>query len=118
SASEEKYDFIREFARYDIGDYPVFYFPRNVPFILLQEKEAKQPQFLLDKRFKYFIHDYGFYEIEFLSHLFAFPIKRNYEIGLEIYLKESIKQKGKYYKKPILLEYLTEIDLILAVLND
>ena len=113
----DKFDFIREFVRYDIGDYPVLYFPRKVPFILLKEKEAYNPQFILDKKFNFFIQDYGFYEIEFLGHLFGFPIIRNFELGIDKYLVESVKQKVKFYNRPVLLKYLTQIDLSLSIMD-
>lgn len=114
---DKNFDFIREFARYDIGDYPVLYYPRSMPMLLLQENAAKNPQLGLDKIFKYMIQDYGFFEIEFLGHLFAFPTTIDYEILVEKYLAESIREKGKYHKLPISLNYLTDIDLTLSIMN-
>jgi hypothetical protein len=111
------FDFIREFARYDIGDYPVLYYPRSMPMILLKENAAKNPHFGLDKIFKYMIQDYSFFEIEFLGHLFAFPTAIDYEILVEKYLAESIREKGKFHKLPISLNYLTDIDLTLSIMN-
>jgi hypothetical protein len=114
---DKEFDFIREFARYDVGDYPVLYYPRIMPMLLLQKDAVKNPQFNLDKIFKYMIQDYGFFEIEFLGHLFAFPTTRDYENLMQKYLDESIREKGKYHKLPIALNYLTDIDLALSIMN-
>lgn len=46
---DDRYDFIREFARWGIGDLPVLYFPRKLPMLLIKKNEAREPQFLLDK---------------------------------------------------------------------
>lgn len=112
-----KYDFIREFARYNLGDYPVFYFPRSMPMLLLRQDDTRHPQFSLDKMFNYMINDSVFFEVEFLGHLFGFPITRYYQTSLETYLNDSITKKGKYHRLPVELIYLTQIDLILSVMN-
>lgn len=43
-----KYDFIREFSRYNRGDYPVFYFQRNHGIIMMAKDWSKNPELFLD----------------------------------------------------------------------
>src|SRR5690606_19813412 len=45
---DSKFDFIREFARYNLGDYPVIYFERLHPIILAPVELLKYPQLILD----------------------------------------------------------------------
>lgn len=118
NSHDDRYDFIREFARYDLGDYPVLYFRRKIPAILIGMNDVRAPQFHLESAFKYEIKDGSFFEVDFLSHFFSFPITRNYVFNLENYIRDSISLKEKFYYKPVVLEYLNQIDLILDILND
>ncbi len=114
---DDKFDFIREFARFNIGDLPVIYFPSNVPFLLTAKDEPQTPNFSFQKKFEFQNTENGFFEIYYLGHVFSFPIIRNYDLVFENYIGESIRQKQKFYKKPIILKYLTEIDLTLSFIN-
>jgi hypothetical protein len=114
---DAKFNFIREFARYNIGDYPVLYYPGKVPFLLSPTEEPKAPNFSFEKKFVYLDDENGFFDTYYLGHLFGFPIVRNWEIIFNNYIKKSIKQKEQFYKLPISIEYLTDIDLALSFMN-
>ena len=114
---DNKYDFIREFACFNIGDYPVLYFPSKVPFVLSPTDELKTPNFSFQKKFEFQSYENGFFDIYYLGHVLSFPIVRNWEIIFNSYLTQSIKQKERFYHKPIIIEYLTDIDLTLSFMN-
>ncbi|WP_319502143.1 HNH endonuclease [uncultured Draconibacterium sp.] len=114
---QDRFDFIREFARRNIGDYPLLYFPRKNPMMLMMDKELEEPGFSRRDKFGYLLDDYGFYEVEFLGHLFSFPTSRRFDLGLDLYLKESIKLKKEYFENPIQVNYLTDIDLALSIMD-
>ena len=63
TALEEQYDFIREFARYDLGEYPVFYFLRRVGIVLLVDKVVNSPEIYFEEgnRMKYLVHTDSFF---------------------------------------------------------
>ena len=114
---EEQYHFIREFARYNLGNYPIFYFERRFGAILLLNHEGDSPKLIFD-RMNYLVSDYGFTEIEFLGHVFGFPIRRLYELEIEKYLKKSIDKKKKLFKRVKEIKYLTDVDLMFSVMNN
>ena len=62
----DKYDFIREFARFNIGDYPVLYYPSKVPFLLSPADEPRTPNFSFQKKFVYLDDEHGFFETYYL----------------------------------------------------
>lgn len=114
---EPEFDFIREYARYNFGEYPIFYFERKIGIIMTVMNEFESPKIIFDKM-TYLLRDkYGFTEIEFLGHVFGFPTRRLYELEIEHYLRESIKLKQKFFKEVKEIRYLTDIDLTLSIMN-
>jgi hypothetical protein len=114
---DKKFDFIREFCRYDLGEYPVFYFPRKNGVILSTAEDIQHPKFYFYPRMNFYIMDYNFFEFEFIGHLFSIPISRYYKISIDNYLNKSIPIKIKYFNEPIIMKYLTQIDLTLDIMN-
>ncbi len=115
---DDKYDFIREFARFNLGDYPVLYFPSKVPFILSSEGEPQNPNFSFQRKFEFQNVENGFFDIYYLGHVLSFPIVRSWEFVFESYITQSINQKKRFYHKPIFIKYLTDIDLTLSFMNE
>ncbi len=113
---DSRFDFIREFARYNIGEYPVFYFER-MGVILMSKEWTRHPSIFFDKdyQFKYLVADYGFFEFEFLSHVFGIPAIRTWELGLSNYLKLSLKRKEKIFKGVKRVVQFNDIDLALRM---
>jgi len=114
---DEKYNFIRRFARYNENDLPVFYFIRSLGVILTLKDEAETPK-LLFERMKYLYSNDFFAEIEFLGHVFGFPISEFGEIELENYMKSSAEAKKGSFKNAKTLVRLIDVDFTLAILND
>lgn len=112
-----KYDFIREFARYNLGDYPVLYFPKRNGILLLSVDEVVHPKIHLTPSMKFHVVDYSFFEFELLGHLFSIPTSREFTIMYHEYIRESTKQKIRLYKDPIQLMYLTQVDILLDIMN-
>jgi hypothetical protein len=114
---DEEFTFIREYSRYNLNEYPVLYFPRKHGAMLLLPDEVDHPVLHLDPVMKYHIVNYNFFEFELFGHLFSIPTSRNYLIMQDKYLQESIKSKGGLFNPPIEIKYLTDVDLLLSVMN-
>lgn len=114
-----KYDFIREFCRYDFGDYPVIYFERLNPIYIMPNGWIESPIFIIDSeyKFKYLLEDYGFFEFELLGHTFGIPTIRNWELTFELYINESCKIKEGYFKSWKKISNFNDIDLLLNILD-
>lgn len=115
----EKYDFIREFSRYDLGDYPVFYFQRNHGIILMTKDWAKNPELILedDMKFKYLINEPCFFEFELLGHVFGIVTSRHWEIAYDNYIKKTKEAKKDQFKSIKLVKNFNDVDLTLSILN-
>lgn len=113
-----RFNFIRKFSRYNVGDLPILYYHRKLPLILIAENEAQYPEFRFSNKMNYETKEFGFFDIEFLGHLFSFPIVQNWEEDVKEYLNNSLLKKEKNFHPPILVEYITDIDLTLYIMND
>lgn len=114
-----QYDFIREFARYDLGDYPVLYFERINGLILMAKTWARTPAFFLsqDQQFKYLVREPSFFEFEFLGHVFGIATSRYWELAFENYIKKTIEAKKLFFYKYRFVRQFNDIDLTLAILD-
>lgn len=119
-AHDSKYDFIREFARYDLGDYPVVYFERRHGIIAMAKDWARNPAIFMDKdhQFTYLTSEHSFFEFELLGHLFGVPCSRSWELNFDNYIKETIQKKAEFFKSWKFITKFNDIDLALNVLND
>ncbi|MDH7444517.1 HNH endonuclease [Aquimarina sp. 2201CG14-23] len=114
---DNKYDIIRNFARYDRGDLPVIYFERSFGAMILFKREAETPILFFD-RMEYLFSNKTFDEIEFLSHVFGFPIGDFNENDFENYMHKSIEIKDGLFKNALIIKSLLDIDFTLKVMND
>jgi hypothetical protein len=114
-----KYHFMREFSRYDLGDYPVFYFERNDGIIVMTQNWAKEPQLFLENNmnFKFLIEEPYFFEFELLGHVFGIATSRNWQIGLDNYLKKTSEAKKEIFKGYKIIKHFSDIDLTLSILD-
>ncbi len=116
---DEKYDFIREFSRYDLGDYPVFYFQRKQGIIMMTKNWVKKPELFMedDLKFKYLINEPFFFEFEILGHVFGIATSRHWEIALDNYIQKTSEAKKEQFKSFKLVKKFNDIDLTLSILN-
>lgn len=114
---EKSFDIIRKFSRYDENDLPVFYFHRSLPAILLKGNELETP-ILYFERMNYLYSNEYFTEIEFLGHVFGFPTNYYSIDDLENYIQKSLKIKEKFFLGCKEIKRLTDIDLLLSIMDD
>ena len=113
----EKYNFIRMFARYNEISLPIFYFNRTIGAILITKREVETP-IIMFERMKYIYSDEYFDEIEFLGHVFGFPKTNFTKSQFENYITKSLQMKKQFFNGFIPIENLTDIDFTLKILND
>lgn len=115
----EKYDFIREFSRYNLGDYPLFYFERRHGAFMMPTNWISSPEVFLaeDVQYKYLINAPGFFEFDLLGHTFGIATTRHWKLLVESYLKESISAKENLFRSFKIIERFDDIDLLLSIMN-
>ncbi|MCO5287647.1 MAG: HNH endonuclease [Chitinophagaceae bacterium] len=119
NALDNQYDFIREFARYDLGDYPVFYYERTSAVILTPVELVKRPQFIIGGvGLKYLVNEPCFMEFEFLGHVFSIATTRYWAIAFDNYLAKSEKAKSGFFRGFIPLNRFNDFDFALKILDN
>lgn len=115
-----KYDFIREFSRYNIGDYPVFYFERRNGIIATSKKWITEPELFLHpkEQFLYLVNEPGFFEFEFLGHVFGIATSRHWDLTIDNYVSKTSEIKNEQFRRIRLVKYFNDIDLSLSILDD
>lgn len=113
---ESKYDVIRSFARYGKGTATVLYFNRVAGMMMMFAREAETPILYFD-RMKYLYSNEQFVEIEFLGHVFGFPITLFSKSDFDNYIEKSLKEKQGFFKEAKVIDKLTDVDLSLRIMN-
>jgi len=114
-ALEPQYDFIREFSRYDLGEYPVYYFKREI--IPIFNGHLENPKIYFDKTSNTFIHDLQFFEFELFGHVFGIATSKNYKITIDSYLKKTIQAKSEFYTEFKEIINFNDFDITLSVFD-
>ena len=102
---------IRRFARYNIGDIPLYYLVNNgcVPV----EKNIKNPTFNINEKSLQDMYDYGFYTLLIEGHFFIFEITSKARLSRELYLRKLVQKMhvgGFVYRELIEIKSITDID--------
>lgn len=119
-AINEKYNFIRDFSRYNLEDLPVFYFKKGVGIILTKEQWITNPELRIreEERMKYLYADENFIKFELLGHVFGIVKNKDWRLFYDDYMDKSEKLKQNFiFRHMIEINYLIDIDLALSVFN-
>ena len=119
-ALDEKFDFIREFSRYNVGDFPLIYFKRKNGIMIMLDEWNKSPKLIFDKeyRMKYLINDNNFFEFELLGHVLGITTSRHFSLTIDIYLRETKKAKKEIFAEMFPIEKFNDFDLTLKIMAD
>ncbi len=115
-ALNTKFDFIREFARYGIGDYPVYYCQPKIPAIFVSA-DLHDPVIRFTEHSEEVMKQYGFYSYYFVTHEIAIPVIRTYELTLGNYARFMLEGETSMISRMVPLQYITDLDFIFSFAN-
>jgi transcription elongation factor Elf1 len=110
-ALENKFDYLRRFVRYDLGDIPLFFADNNGVY-LLPENRLEIFFGFGDQQIS-MIDNYGFYDLWFFGHLFYLAVTPKANLSDEVFLKGVAKQigaPGLVYSGIKKMKYITDLD--------
>lgn len=120
TAHSDQYDFIRQFARYDLNDLPLFYFYKSWGAIAATEDTFKNPSLEMDKEMKmlYLVSESKYFnEFEFIGHTFSVVTHPHWKYHLESYQRQSLDMKKRFYRGMKPIDSLFDIDLALRIFD-
>lgn len=113
----QQYDFIRQFARYGLGNYPVYYFKRKHGIIMTTKELIISPELYFGEDQIETMKRYGFYEVEILGHRFSIPITSRFDIMVDLYRNHLNEKASKLYDSLIEINRIQDIDITLKILK-
>lgn len=114
---DNRFDFMREFARYDFNDIPVFYLTPKVPALFYSEKEFISPELNFHHTLQKKIDDYEFYQLRIFGHGFLIPTHRNWNLTIEDNLDKAKKDLLGTYKEFKLINSFNDVDFSLEFMG-
>lgn len=102
------FNFIREFARYGVGQLPIFYCRPDIPAIAVSE-DVTNPVIRFTDYSDYTMSNFGFYSYDFMTHTLVFPTINNYRICFDAFV-QHLREKN-FYSSINHITSVTDIDL-------
>lgn len=90
-AHDERFNFIRRFARYDLDDYPVYYFVPKFKAIFFSLPDILEPQIRFTEKSAQDDASYRMYEYMIMGHNFSIPSSELFNLQFDNY-KRMIKE--------------------------
>lgn len=108
---------MREFARYDLGDYPIFYLVPKLPVLFYSEKEIIKPTLNFSTNHLERIDNYDFCELNIFGHGFLIPTHKNWYLNYESVLKKAQTHLSQMYRLIIPINQFTDVDFACEFMN-
>lgn len=115
-ALDPQFDFIREYARYGLGDYPVYYCQPKIPAIFVST-DIHDPMIRFTDHSEEVMKQFGFYSYYFVTHEIAIPVIRTYELTFGNYARYMLEGDKSMISTMIPLKYITDLDYIFSFAN-
>lgn len=119
-ALEDRFDFIREFARYNLNDLPVLHFERIYGALFCSIDDLRHPQLFMEEesRSKYLLEECGFFEFDLLGHVFALATSKLWHINFDQYIRKSLKAKATLFHSYKVVKSFDDLDLTLKAFSN
>jgi len=115
---DDRFNYLRNFVRYDKGDLPI-YFLENSNGIHLVDEDIDNISFKFNDHVVSEINNYGFYTMIIYGNIFFLEVTPRAELSREVYLKKESRKwigSGFIFKKLRQLKSVTDIDFTLRKL--
>lgn len=117
-ALDDRYNFIREFARYDIGDYPIFRHKPKLPLLLFSSPDVETPIMRFTEESEKIDAEYRLFGYLIMAHYFEIPTSRTFEWTLGNYLKKIKKENHPFGVELIPISRLEDVDFSFKFLHE
>ena len=118
-ANDDRFNFIREFARYNLGESPVYYLKPKFKIIAISLPDIKSPEIRFTEYSDKIDKEYRIYDYSFFGHYFCIPTNRYFqEYNLERYKEYLIKTDNPFGTVLQDIEQIEDIDYKFHYVHD
>ena len=118
-AKDSRFDFIREFARYNLGDYPIYYFKPKFGAVFFSSIDINKPMIRFTEHSDNMDKDFKAYDYIIMGHTFCIPTSRYFvDLYLDYYKKHLIETNYSFGTEIISIKYVEDIDFTFKFLNE
>lgn len=117
-ALEQRFNFIRQFARYNVGDYPVFYHKPKFKVLPFSLPDIKNPTIRFTEYSHLMDKEYRIFDYQIMGYKYVIPTSMQYEINIEPYLKKIQLEDDPFGTTLIQIKELIDIDFMYLFMND
>ncbi|CAN5870496.1 hypothetical protein BH24BAC1_BH24BAC1_37450 [soil metagenome] len=108
---DDRFDAIRNFARKDVGDLPIYFMEGNGIYFITDD--INNPSLSFTSEVLTDINSYGFYKIWFAGCIFFLAVTPRAELTREVYLRkmsQELNGSGNLFKGVRKMKYVTDLD--------
>lgn len=116
-AHNSRFDFIREFARYDLGDYPVFVSKPREGVIFFSTQDVENPTLRFTNLSNFEDEEFRFYSYQVMGHNIVIPTSRLYGLRLSKYAEYLNNQKLITHNGLIEINTFEDLDFSFRYMN-
>ena len=117
-ALDSRFDFIRQFARYGIGDYPIYNSKPKGGLIFYSQPDTLEPTIRFTETSDKLDEEFRFYQYPILGHYISIPTSVLYEIQLPKYRKHLVDQGLIIHEDLIEIKTFEDLDFTFRFMNN
>lgn len=112
-AHHSRYDFIRQFSRYDLNDLPIFVLKPKFKIIISSEPDLINPVIRFTNYSNDLDKNFRIYEYQIMSHYFCIPTSSLFsDLCFDNYRNHLLKDDGPFGKIPIEINFGNNVDFM------
>lgn len=110
-AHSEKFNFIREFSRYNFGEFPVYYMKPKFPILPVADGAFENPSLSFNSFSDKEEKEFGIYSYQIMGHTFCIPTSKFFEnFSLDRYRKYLIEIDNPFGIEILPIKYIADVD--------
>lgn len=109
-AHNSRFDFMREFARFDLGDYPIYVSNPRFGIISFSTPDAESPTLRFTDKSSFEDEEFRFYNYPIMGHTISIPTSKLYNLTLKKYQNHLNSQNLITHKGLIEIKTFEDLD--------
>ncbi|HCN84135.1 MAG TPA: hypothetical protein DIT07_11040 [Sphingobacteriaceae bacterium] len=116
-AMDPRFDFIREFARYDLSDYPIYYLKPKLPAIFYSAPDTIKPTIRFTKHSDTIDEKYRVFDYTIMAHTFVIPTSKMHSLVADNYRNYLVDSDNPFGSHLIEIKNVSDVDFTFSYMD-